>query len=532
MHISSCLNPQIIYNPYVGEKQVVACGKCSACINAKAAKMVERLEVESTCHQFTYFCTLTYAPEHLPLLKLMGENLVDLEPKRMHWKLGAFNINVPEELHKIHTSREENASSWLYIKECQINFGGLPYLSSVDVQRFFKRLRSLINRKFKSKSNNYNEKLPPKVRYYLCAEIGPTTYRPHYHFLLFFDSQWLASHISEFIRETWQNGFVDSSPVEHSACSYVAQYLNSVAHLPAIYQTASLRPFAMFSKHPAIGTLIYNAEDLRQMFLSGTTEQIIWRQKKSIFDDVPLWRTIQNRLYPRLSFFDFIDNKSLYILYAAFDKSLKRFNSEGFPAFRRYVTTEHASNEFQVYRQYIELLGNFKGDLESKLQRWYLTSKRVSSQAGVWSISINEYVRCMLKYFDNFKLSRLNDWYQFCQDYSSEHDTQQLFWFDPLYLKEFAERDISECTYEELTYLESFGIDLTKFFDSDLVERNLYLDTLTFDKSDDYKVFKAESERILTNSTKTKKKNDVQYTSADWYADYIKSLSKVQHNVF
>ena len=68
MHISSCLHPKEITNPYTGKRQVVACGKCAACMNAKAAEWVKRLDQERYCWHYAYFFTLTYAPEHVPTL--------------------------------------------------------------------------------------------------------------------------------------------------------------------------------------------------------------------------------------------------------------------------------------------------------------------------------------------------------------------------------------------------------------------------------------------------------------------------------
>lgn len=512
MHITPCLEPRTIFNSYTKELQVVPCGKCAACLNAKAARMVERLEVEATCHQYVYFVTLTFDNEHLPVLKFMDDYLVDLDPHRMHWKLGAKLVNVPEELHKLHTSREVNLDSYDFIKLCQTNFGGLPYLSSVVFQKFIKRLRKYINTHYKKLSKD-EKKILPEIRYYLAGEYGPTTYRPHAHLLLFFSSDWLASHIYEYVRAAWQFGNIDTSFVEHSASSYVASYLNSVSHLPAIYRTAPLRPFALFSKHPAIGTLVYNAEDIKQMFFTNTLQQVVWKQKKSLFDDVPLWRTIQDRIYPRLSFFDFIDSVCLCKLYAAYENVAKKGLATNINAFKLYVE----SNSSYVYKDYIELLKSFRGDYEQKLQRWYLVSKRVYSQASAWNISVKDYVFKMLEYFAKFKQNQLKEWYRFAEDYTKEHTAKDLVWLDPLYLRNFLDCDITDLTYEEITYLESFNIDLPKFFSDDLEVRYKYQSLLYPDNTYDYKLFYNESCRTLDNSTKTKRKNDYAFSKSDWY---------------
>ena len=68
MHLLSCEHPQRVYNKYSQEYVWVPCGKCNICKNRRAAHYTELLERERSQHLFTFFVTLTYSDEHLPML--------------------------------------------------------------------------------------------------------------------------------------------------------------------------------------------------------------------------------------------------------------------------------------------------------------------------------------------------------------------------------------------------------------------------------------------------------------------------------
>lgn len=513
MHIESCISPKTIWNSYLKELQVVPCGKCSACINRKATVMVTRLNVEAQCHPYTLFCTLTYDNEHLPVLSYRAPYLTDLSPLRVHPKLGIFNVDIEEELHQLHTSREENAISFEYIKRCQTLFGGLPYLSSVDIQRFFKRLRSNISRNFKKQF--HNETIIPKIRYYAAGEYGPSTFRCHWHLLLFIDSEWLAQNVVELVRESWKFGFVDASFVEHNASDYVAKYLNCLSSLPAVYRTRSLHPFSLYSKHPALGTLLVYSDTLKKLFLAETLYQTIFDSKNSVFKNVPFWRSIQHRLYPRISFFDFVDPRCLCRLYSTYSRYERSHSLPEFYSFRRWVESER--KRCQYLDKYLDLLASYRGDYEKKLQRLYLVSKSVCYQAQAWNIDVDDYTKAIIKYYNTLKEKNLSDWYRFCEEYTKSHECGDLIGIDPLFLRQFQDCDISELTAEEFYYIQSFGVDMEKFFSTDPVERLAYQSKFYPCNTQDFKDMKMANDRILDNSTKTKRKNDYQNSASDWY---------------
>jgi len=86
------------------------------------------------------------------------------------------------------------------------------------------------------------------VHTYIVGEYGPVSFRPHFHLLLFFDSDELAQNIVRIAGSCWRFGRVDCSASRGSAEDYVSAYLNSFSSIPLhIQEIRAIRPFARFS---------------------------------------------------------------------------------------------------------------------------------------------------------------------------------------------------------------------------------------------------------------------------------------------
>ena len=259
------------------------------CKSKRAQFWTDKLNREAKCHPYTLFGTLTYAPEFLPTVSLDSEIgcLVSSD--------GTFCV------------KSETVNDYLdydskrYIDLCS---GYLPYFRSSDLQAFIKRLRSRVrnNPSGESKSCRY-------VRYFFCFEYGETKLRPHAHFLIFTGSKWFAEHQTDVVASCWstdgrysyqkQLGRIDCEIVKSSASSYVASYLTCTDRLPKIYRCRELRPSALFSKLPSLGSLLCNNEEVQELFNSGSVYRTIHRKDGSVLQ--VLWSAdICNRLYPRV----------------------------------------------------------------------------------------------------------------------------------------------------------------------------------------------------------------------------------------
>lgn len=106
---------------------------------------------------------------------------------------------------------------------------GNPQLVKSDLQKWFKRLR----------------KTGAVVRYYAVGEYGSTTYRPHYHVILFGD---VADSV---IRSAWPLGQVHIGTVTQASIMYCLGYIvnKSWRHLHN-----RVAPFSLMSRKPGLGS--------------------------------------------------------------------------------------------------------------------------------------------------------------------------------------------------------------------------------------------------------------------------------------
>lgn len=110
--------------------------------------------------------------------------------------------------------------------------GDLPVLNKKDVQLFLKRIR----KKYGS------------VRYFSLGEYGPTTRRPHYHLMLFFQSPVPEKSFWEFkdsIAKLWNLGFITMDELNYNRIQYTVGYMCPISDLSDEYR--DFPPFCTFS---------------------------------------------------------------------------------------------------------------------------------------------------------------------------------------------------------------------------------------------------------------------------------------------
>lgn len=280
MALFKCLRPKVITNPYTGIRQVVGCGKCDACINKRASLWVKRLDMESSLHKYNVFCTLTFSDNDLSqVVRMRSEHWENNVPRYIDSLTG--EIFDMSDVHDTFTNKD-----YEYIKNTKV----LDRLEKCDFQKFIKRLR--YNFDYCSKG--------AKLRYFITAEYGPTTYRPHGHLLLFFDDSRCAHNIEQLLSESWPHGVVyDAHFVSGSASKYVASYINGITALPKVYLHKGFRPFHLFSKRPAIGSDYRTIKDINLSFESGKTSFVRLDVTSKQFKAEPFWQSLETKLYPR-----------------------------------------------------------------------------------------------------------------------------------------------------------------------------------------------------------------------------------------
>lgn len=493
MHISQCLHPKLIRNPYTHELQYVPCGHCAACINFKAVNWVERLNQECSCWKYVLFFTLTYDNQHLPLLHVLGDCVYDPDDSRHASDRPRVSFNCFHE--------GFSKADLAYVKK--MSKVGIPYLSHYDAQCFMKRLRINLQRKCLKNNINAEESF---LRFYLVGEYGPKNFRPHFHCLLFFNSDFTSSCIQSLLSESWTFGYINSSFVKNSASSYVARYLNCVSHLPAVLNHHEIRPFAHYSKCPPIGSYVVTDQTLRELFASSSPTMLLFHSDKRKFVDVPIWRHVEDRLFPKCPRFNRLSHSDRVTLYRTSVEALAQ--SEG-------DFIDWCGHQFYKSQTVYTLLKFISDDftLLSPLYRLYYISRAVWTQSSLFGVSIDTYVTHIENYYKNCDYEKLKKQYEFQVDYlDNGKPVTDLVWFDRFWLRDVFEHTkfllFSQVDKITLMQLESFGIDIKKFFSSDLTEREEYFNSLSLFRCGDYLDLKINQEKILKDSTKTKKKND------------------------
>lgn len=208
----------------------IPCGKCIGCRLDYSRSWADRMMLELQHTGKAIFVTLTYDNDHVPF-----------------------------------TECEDTGE-----------FGSLT-LCKRDLQLFFKRLRKHFSCK--------------EIRYYAAGEYGSTTFRPHYHAIIFglsledFSDRKLRGknelgqcHFeSDELRSIWQNGFVLLADVSWKTCAYVSRYVQKKVfqglRFEDIFPGDPVPEFSLVSRRPGLGRFFLDDHpdifDTSKIFING-----------------------------------------------------------------------------------------------------------------------------------------------------------------------------------------------------------------------------------------------------------------------
>lgn len=211
--------PSTLVSPYA-QKVVkdfirIPCGRCIGCRLDYSRQWADRCMLEMKYHESSYFVTLTYDDEHMPI-----NDYVDT------------NTGV-----------------------C----GKVASLRKRDFQLFMKSLRK-------------NYKYDNRLRYFMAGEYGNQTRRPHYHAIIFglklddlvFYKQrnGFTYYNSKFLDDCWdKKGFVVVAKACWETCAYTARYImkKQKGEESSIYKDYNFEPeFTLMSRKPGIGRKFFD----------------------------------------------------------------------------------------------------------------------------------------------------------------------------------------------------------------------------------------------------------------------------------
>lgn len=223
------------------------CGHCAACRQQNANSKVQKIASHNIKGMLRYFVTLTYDNDNVPVIsksefeRLGLESYINLKNNGF----SSFDLPVYRGINKkqvltpitfkdftdyrsVHTLRgvvtkynKDNPDE----SEFHEDLVSISY--SKDIVRFFKRLR-------KHLFYHYKKNIP--VDYFYAPEYGPTTFRFHAHFIMWFP-EWMSEfEVRHFIAKSWKfcdrDRLFEGIELARSADHYVASYVNCDASIP------------------------------------------------------------------------------------------------------------------------------------------------------------------------------------------------------------------------------------------------------------------------------------------------------------
>lgn len=279
--VDHCQHRSFITNRYNGARIAVDCGQCDYCIHKKAQKASMRVKTAGSAFKYSYFVTLTYDNEHIPLMackvlhsdyddaigisgdihfghefhkyipvseyqcdddsvlrhiffeQVQGTVPFDREikeyaPVKDNWFLSMAAIRS-----FIHKTQSVDKTDY-HVSEQYGRDNLIPFLNYADVQNYIKRLRKYLYKQLGSYET---------LHFYAVGEYGPVHFRPHYHILLFTNSEEVSKVLRHCHDKSWKFGRSDFQIARGGASSYVSSYVNSLSSAPLLYRSCrAFRP--------------------------------------------------------------------------------------------------------------------------------------------------------------------------------------------------------------------------------------------------------------------------------------------------
>lgn len=261
--LSYCFHPRTILRD--GELFTVPCGKCDGCLLHRVNLWSSRIANEIDGNPYSIFGTLTYSNKFIPTLKCIP----DLHGNGSWW-FSDHDHNLRFNGSTI-VKREDHISVYDSSTSYKIQNYGIDhvinYASKRDIQLWLKLLKKDLTENFYDTGNFF--------RYLVVSEVGPTTLRNHFHFIIFPKTREYAEYLlSSALYKNWQMCDETLFKIHCSYCDsgtaqYVGNYVSSYNRLPSIYHHRELRPFRLSSKSPAIGYGSYDAEKIEESYITG-----------------------------------------------------------------------------------------------------------------------------------------------------------------------------------------------------------------------------------------------------------------------
>lgn len=466
MQVAVCSDLRLVNTPHGAVH--VPCGECPACIALKGLRRKNNLDMAISDFPNRFFITLTYDDAHLPLARFDEASSSFVSDRDCDYNGVCYSFDSSL---VCKDSVSFSASSVSIAR-----YGGIPVLSRRDIILFKKRLRKLLKKFYPDE----------QVYFYITGEYGPSTYRPHYHFIFGCKSLLSLDTVISLVRSAWsyryktsntsvrgELGFINVQQITYDSCSrYVTQYVNSVADLPYYLRKTVFRQFVQHSSD-CDGRLRAMRVEPERFFDSPSFEFSYPSPKDNSLVTASVPSFLEDRYFPR--------HKGYYLVSDEVRVRIAEFVQQfpNYREFRDYIINKPIDDGGLAYHFVSDVVcrgfSSYDIVFGSTLYKFYNTFRRYVSVARSHSMSLLSYFRKVTKYHLDKGLYRLNKFLRYLENYSVSHPLSAVYawYYDTV------------ATPSEASYVFSDYRQLTS-----------------------YKDFHSLMASILSNTTKTKKRND------------------------
>ena len=330
MKVTNCEHPRLVFNKYLNRKVLVSCGKCNICKQERRNRWVSRMINEAKAWKFVRVIHLDYNDDMIPTYQLEEEHLVEQQSRfytnknlKQQYEHNWLPVADFEELL---IGKNEYESNYFYTRLYDYD-RGINHVDIRDIQRFCKRLNTYIKREVTGHYHNF--------RYAIAAEYGETTFRAHYHGIIYFNDPRIADNFERLLVKSWTDG--NLVPLGHAyseadrghAASYISKYIVKPADIPICYSHSRLSTFFTCSRRPPLGVFDKPIEEIQGLFDSGACERVTTKNVEGItrLAVLPVSGTFENHLFPKCPLYSVLPSwlRTRLIRFAAESESLSHF---------------------------------------------------------------------------------------------------------------------------------------------------------------------------------------------------------------
>lgn len=427
----TCLHKVEVINPFTQERIFVPCGKCPACLYSRSVRSELRCHLQSTISKYCYFVSLSYDVHSCPTyvlkpirtssgrLRVVGRDSGhrDGNPRciglsRHHCDDFTFGC-TPEYYRRYTRQADQGIRKRFYDHRFSHTYG---YLNHEDLSLFMKRFRKCLY----SKSHTYEQ-----IHSYIVGEYGIDHFRPHFHLLLFFNSDSLAENLGYAVDRSWPYGRADWSQNRKDAISYVAGYLNSFTYLPFhLREIRQFRPFSRFSNGFANSAILPQLRFVEKGDFSLLLDGFRFNSNGKHFKIFPWHTVLRSFIYKPASFRGATWSNVLQLIHSISKVSQRPFvrRDETIFSFTRrlakYISLASLSKYCHVFDNDIELkyILHFIGITERNRQLLCFHDNLITLHLALYRLfyDTNEFLKgqnqsIFLPFDENFLISRINN---------------------------------------------------------------------------------------------------------------------------